>query len=53
MTAAKRGRKPRASGFFLRTEASLEEIQMFVAAIKAGKTVQVIPEMKGYKLVLK
>ena len=51
--AARRVGRPRSSTFSFMTEASLEEIQTFVASIKAGKTVQVIPEKKGYKLVLK
>lgn len=40
------------SGLSFRTEANLIEIQEFVAALKGGQTVQVIPDKSGYILTL-
>ena len=59
---SKAGRKPgrppkaaaagRAGKLKLRTTAGLEDIQQFVAAIKGGGNVRVVPDGKGYVLSL-
>jgi len=49
------GRPPKArpsSGLSFRTEASLGEIQEFVAAVQGGQSVQVLPDKSGYVLTL-
>ena len=47
--APRRKSAPRLS---LRTDAGLEDIQSFVAALKSGRSVRVTPEKKGYVLTL-
>ena len=50
----KPGRSPKAVGatLTLRTESGLNEIQQFVAAVKGGSNIQVIPDKGGYVLTL-